>query len=193
MGRHFLVNGLLTAGRQEARDRVRLGACGPPARPTVWSTELRPDFPRWPGGESWARRRLSASPQGRPGEQPRTRVCHTHSGPGQMSHSPLSHGYEVLACIWPMPYPGKHPLPMPVTPYWLRTCGQIHATPGLHQQRKKKKKKKSWLLAFPETLENLPGTRKPGSGYVCKVGMHAYVDCELCPCPPNADAQRQKQ
>lgn len=151
MGRHFLVNGLLTAGRQEARDRVRLGACGPPARPTVWSTELRSDFPHWPGGESWARRRLSASPQGRPGEQPRTRVCHTHSGPGQMSHSPLSHGYEVLACIWPMPNPGKHPLPMPVTPYWLRTCGQIHATPGLHQQRKKKKKKRAgcWLSQNP--------------------------------------------
>jgi hypothetical protein len=25
MGRHFLVNGLLTAGRQEARERIRVG------------------------------------------------------------------------------------------------------------------------------------------------------------------------
>lgn len=46
------------------------------------------------------------------------------------------------------------------------------------------KKKKSWLLAFPETLENLPGTRKPESGYVCKVGMHAMWTVSFVPAPP---------
>lgn len=50
-------------------------------------------------------------------------------------------------------------------------------------EKKTKNKNQSWLLVFPGTLENWPGTRKPGGGYVCKVGLRAYVDLELCPCP----------
>lgn len=182
MGRHFLVNGLLTAGRQQARDRVRLGGGRGSTHPpvTAQAIKVRPDFLPMVWRVTLGKGEDECQPQQRqPRDHPGPHVTHTLEPWATVRLTTLVWAPKVLVCTWLVLGQEGTPLPTSNTSLLAKiTWTAQHATSGLPSEEANKPG--CWLYQKPQRTCLAPENLAVG---MCARWADMHVDLGLWPCP----------